>query len=190
MPADTKLVVLGDAGVQVPLADAQVIEDHKKAQAKAMADAQSLHDKAMGTKDAEITDLKAKLAHAEAKVLSDEQLDARVAVRAALVTDARRVAPTVATKGLSDAAIRKATVVAKMDAAAVAGKSDDYIEALFDGLVKNAPAATGREPDPVLAAVGDAAPTGDRRELADKAYNDSLRNMQDAWKTPAASAKH
>ncbi|MER8999977.1 DUF2213 domain-containing protein [Mesorhizobium australicum] len=87
-------------------------------------------DKDLAKKDAEIDGLKA-------KVLSDADLDKRVAARADLIGKAKAIAKDVKTDGLSDAAIRKAAVAAKLGDAAIADKTDAYIDARFDILVED-----------------------------------------------------
>ncbi|MER9188309.1 DUF2213 domain-containing protein [Mesorhizobium australicum] len=88
-------------------------------------------DKDLAKKDAEIDGLKA-------KVLSDADLDKRVAARADLIGKAKAIAKDVKTDGLSDSAIRKAAVAAKLGDAAIADKTDAYIDARFDILVEDA----------------------------------------------------
>lgn len=88
-------------------------------------------DKDLAKKDAEVDGLKA-------KVLSDADLDKRVAARADLIGKAKAIAKDVKTDGLSDAAIRKAAVAAKLGDAAIADKTDAYIDARFDILVEDA----------------------------------------------------
>ena len=75
--------------------------------------------------------------------------------------------------GKSDADIRKAVVVAKRGAA-MADKSDAYIDAAFDLLVEDA--GEGKA-DPVRGALKDAKPT-------DGDHNDEYRkSIADAWKS-------
>lgn len=134
----TKTVILGDAAVTVPVADAVAIEAFKAASAKSLADAQSTHDAAVAAKDAELSKLQAKLDDATAKILSDADLDAKVAARAELVSTAKAIAPEVKTEGVKDADIRKAVVVAKLGDTAIADKSEAYIDARFDILAEDA----------------------------------------------------
>jgi hypothetical protein len=173
-------VVLGDEAVQVSAADAAKITAFKDAQAKALTDAQAAHDDALASKDAEIDKLKGQLDAANEKVLSDDALDQRVADRADLIGKANAIAKDVATKGLSDAAIRKAVVAAKLGDAAISGKSDAYIEARFDVLAEDA--AKG---DPVADALKSGAQTGDMT-VSDKAYADNLTYLQSAYRGDAA----
>lgn len=139
----TKTVVLGDKAVQVLAEDAAEVERFKDASAKQLADAQSTHDAAIAAKDAELAKLQAKLDDAESKIMSDADLDKRVADRAALVGAAKAIVGDIKTEGLSDADIRKAVVTAKLGDAAVADKSEAYIDARFDILVEDSAKDTG-----------------------------------------------
>lgn len=105
---------------------------------KELATKDADHSKALAAKDAEIDSLKG-------KVLSDADLDKRVAARAHLVTVAKDLAKDVKTDGLSDAAIRKAVVIAKLGDA-VKDKDQVYIDARFDILVEDAAKARGSDP--------------------------------------------
>jgi hypothetical protein len=98
--------------------------------ADAYAAALALKDADLAKKDAEIDGLKA-------KVLTDAALDARVKQRADLITNARLISDADYT-GKSDAEIRKAAVLAKLGDAALAGKSDAYVDARFDILLEDA----------------------------------------------------
>lgn len=143
----TKTVVLGDRAVQVLAEDAAEVEAFKTATAKAITDAQSTHDAAVAAKDAELAKLQAKLDDATGKILSDADLDAKVAARAELVSVAKAIAPDVKTEGVKDADIRKAVVTAKLGDAAIADKSAAYIDARFDILAEDA-----KPTDPVAGA--------------------------------------
>lgn len=106
------------------------------------------HQTVVAAKDAEIADLQTKLATADAaleaanaKVPDDAAMDARVEARAQLLGDAKAIAPDVATKGLSDADIRKAVVTKVLGDAAVAGKPQAYLDARFDILLEDAKSA-------------------------------------------------
>ena len=65
------------------------------------------HTKAIAAKDADLARKDAELDALKAKVLSDADLDKRVADRAALIATAKVLAPKVETAGLADAAIRQ-----------------------------------------------------------------------------------
>lgn len=171
-----KTVVLGDKAVQIAAADASVLDAYKAAQDKRLADAQADHEKAIAAKDAALAKAEADRDAAKAKVLSDADLDARVAARAALIDTAKRIAPEVKAQGLSDAALRKAVVVAKLGDA-VSGKSDAYIDARFDILAEDAAKA-----DPVA----DAMRASDGKVVTlDGAYAERDAALRDAWMQPA-----
>lgn len=172
--ADTlQTVVLGDQAAQVAVADAPKIEAFKAASAKALSDAQADHAKAIAAKDAELAKLQAKLDDATGKVLTDAALDARVQARADLIGKAKMIAKDVATTGLSDAAIRKAAVVAALGDAAIAGKSEAYIDARFDILAEDA--AKG---DPVAKALADVTKGTDRASV----YKKRDQDLANAWR--------
>jgi hypothetical protein len=168
--------------VQIAAADASILDAYKAAQDKRLADAQAAHDAAIAAKDAAIAKADADRDAARAAVLTDAALDARVAARADLIGRAKVIAPTVTTAGLSDAAIRKAVVVAKLGDAALAGKSDAYVDARFDILAEDAAKA-----DPVADAMR-VAPVnvGDAKAKAEKARFEYLESQRDAWKGAAA----
>lgn len=139
--------------------------------------AEAAHTAALAAKDAELAKKDAELDAVKAKVLSDADLDKRVQDRADLITVAKAIAKDVKTEGLSDAAIRKAVVVAKIGDAAIAGKSEAYIDARFDHLVEDA--AKGAS-DPFAAVVKDGVKQTDTNTIstAHKAMTDHLTS---AW---------
>lgn len=150
----TKTVILGDAAVTVPVADAVAIEAFKAASAKAIADAKQTNDAAIAAKDADMAKLQAQLDDAKEKILSDADIDARVAARADLVAKAKSISPDVKTDGVKDSDIRKAVVAAKLGDAAIAEKSEAYVDARFDILVEDM-----AEKDPVATAFAGAGTT-------------------------------
>lgn len=173
-------VVIGDQAAQVAVADAPKIEAWKAAHAKALSDAETRHAQEIAAKDAEIAKANAAKDAAEAKVLSDADLDQRVADRAELIGTAKAIAPNVKTAGLSDAAIRKAVVIAKLGDA-MADKSDAYIDARFDILAEDAAAEAKKDP------VADAIKTGTTQKVVDldTVYAERNKSLSDAWKAPA-----
>jgi uncharacterized protein len=143
MPDNLRTMIVDGLSVEVTDAAAMAIEK-LQGQVKALTDAKAKMEaeyekdkdeaeKEMAAKDAAIADLKK-------SQLSDADLDARVAARADLLAKAKAIAPTVKTDGLSDAAIRKAVVVAAVGDAAIAGKGEAYIDARFDILADAKPA--------------------------------------------------
>lgn len=140
--ADNLRTVMVD-GLSVSVTDqgAQAIEKLTKDRdtaKQALSDAATKHAEALAAKDAEIAKKDAEIDATKAKILSDADLDKRVQDRADLIATAGKIAKDVKTAGLSDAAIRKAVVTAKLGDAALAGKSDAYIDARFDILAEDA----------------------------------------------------
>lgn len=166
-----KTIVLGDKAVQVAAGDVAAIEAFKADAAKKLADAETAHQAAIAAKDAELAKKDAEIDGLKSKVLTGDALDKAVAARADLLDAVKRIAPEVKTAGLSDAAIRKAVVVAKFGDA-MATKPEAYIDARFDMLAEDA-AETGAVAGALAtrpAAVGDAA-------AYQKALADSINNL-------------
>jgi len=162
---DQGAVVIGT--LQTRLADA-----HTK-----LSDADKAHQTALAAKDAEMAKKDAEIDALKAKVLSDADLDKKVQARADLVAVAKSIAKDVKTDGLTDAAIRKAVVVARFGDAAVAGKADAYVDARFDLLVEDA--AKGAA-DPFAAVVKDGLkPTDTNNSTA--AHASMVSDMSTAW---------
>jgi len=135
-------VVLGDKAVQVAATDAPAIEAFKvkmaDAEAKLISDRYDMKmemDAMMGRMQAEIDDLKDKM-------MDEDEVDKRVMDRAELIGKAKLIAKDLAIAGLSDADIRKATVVAKLGDSAVKDKSAAYIDARFDILAEDSATTT------------------------------------------------
>lgn len=99
--------------------------------------AETAHTTAMAAKDTELAKKDDEITKLKAAVLSDADLDKRVQARAELVTKAKSIADADYT-GKGDAEIRKAVVIAKLGDAAIAGKTEAYIDARFDLLVEDA----------------------------------------------------
>jgi hypothetical protein len=179
--ADTLRKMLVD-GLQVETTDAgaaaiEKLLGDKKALENRLDDAEKAHQAALAAKDAELAKKDAAIDAEKAKVLSDADIDKRVQARADLITVAKSIAKDVKTEGLSDAAIRKAVVVAKFGDAAIAGKPDAYVDARFDLLVEDA--AKGAA-DPFAAVVKDGFKQIDANSTstAHKAMTDHLTS---AW---------
>lgn len=140
--ADTKMrtVVVDGLSVETTDAGAQALEKimgERDAAKTALADAQAAHDAALGERDAKIADL-------ESKILDAAALDRMVQARAKLLDAADKVAgATVQTAGLCDADIRRAAVAKRLGDAKVEGKSDAYVEAMFDALADGTLAPKG-----------------------------------------------
>lgn len=117
---ELKTVVLGDEAVNLAVADAAKIEKYKSDFAAKLADA-----------DTVIGELTAKLADAEAKILSDADIEVRVADRMALVDAAKKVFPDLVADGKSAVAIKREVVAHKFGDAVTADASDAHIEGMF-----------------------------------------------------------
>lgn len=141
--------------------------------AKTLTDAEAKHAKALADKDAAIAKLEAERDAEKAKVLSDADLDKRVADRADLITKAKAIHDADYT-GKSDADIRTEVVRAKVGDDAIKDKPQAYIDARFDILVEQG------SPDPVRQAMAGR----DRQTVtdADKAYRDNITHLTNAWK--------
>lgn len=157
-------------GLQVETTDAGAAAIEKLT--KALADAKAAHDADKAKLEGELATKDAALAKAEAGRMTDAALDARVAARADLLAKAKLVAKDAAFAGLSDADVRKVAVVAVLGDAAVAGKSEAYIDARFDILVDDAAKA-----DPIKTVVVDNKST-DRQSI----YAARNKALSDAWK--------
>ncbi len=160
------------------LADA--VKAGEQAQAKADAD-KIAHDKAIAGKDAEIKKL-------QDGAMTPEAISKLVVARGKLLADAGRVLGDTskidATK--SDAEIRLAVVTAAIGDEKVKGKSEAYVEAMFDNLVDAA--GDGQQQDNLRSTFQnhrqDSAGGGD---AASKAYEEHLASLRDAYKPKPAA---
>ncbi|MBP2238096.1 hypothetical protein J2Z31_004623 [Sinorhizobium kostiense] len=148
-----------------------------------LSDAEKAHQTALAAKDAELAKEDAEIDTLKGKILSDADLDKRVTARADLVAKAKGLAKDVKTEGLSDAAIRKAVVVAKIGDAAVADKSDAYIDARFDMLVEDE-GKGGADPFRVAVQQG-LSQTTDANASA-TAHKAMVSDIESAWQTKGA----
>ncbi|MBI5111853.1 MAG: DUF2213 domain-containing protein [Rhodovulum sp.] len=164
-------VEMSDTAAQVVSKVQKQLTDATAALAKASTDHAAViaaKDKELGTRDAEIAKLKA-------EQLDAAKLDKLVADRADVLARAKAVVADVDTTGKSIPEIRRAVVGKKLGDVAVKDKSDDYVEALFDGLAK-----TARPADPVRDALRSGpAPAP---QSTDAAYSTMVAGLQDAWK--------
>lgn len=136
-PMSLRKILVDGLQVETTDAGAQAIEKlsgQLATNSKALDDAKADHAAELADKDKEIAGKDAEIEKLKSEQLSDADLDTRVEVRAALVDAARKIDPDVKIEGVSDAEIRKAVVTTKLGDAAVAEKSEAYIEARFDAL--------------------------------------------------------
>lgn len=136
--------------------------------ATATAKLNATHDAAIAAKDAELAAKDATIDSLKGQVLDTAALDAAVVARSDLLDKAKTIAPDVKTDGLSDAAIRKAVVVAKLGDS-VATKPEAYIDARFDILAEDAAGS-----DQVRLAITHITPTNDERTKAHSSFVDRM----------------
>lgn len=134
--ADSNLrkVIVDDLSVETTDQGAQAIEKLTKQVGDAKAETAALadsHKAAIAAKDTEIGELTAKLADAQKSVLSDADIDARVAKRAELVAKATAIVADADYTGKSDSEIRKMVVAKKLGDSVVEGKSDEFVAGCF-----------------------------------------------------------
>lgn len=173
-----RTIVVDGLSVETTDQGAQAIEKLQTQLAderKAAKDAAAQHDAALAKRDAEIDDLKG-------KILSDADIDARVQARADLIARAKAIAPALVTDGKSDAAIKREAVIAKLGDAAIAGKTEAYVDARFDILAEEKPADPFRD-----AAAAGFVHTGAMTD-ADKAYEEMKARLSGAWKQAGKEA--
>lgn len=167
MTANTQKVVVDGISYEMSDQGAQLVarlvkqlgdaEEREKEKEKEIAK----KDGELATKDAKITEL-------EKAQITGDALDSAVAARADLIDRAKRIAPKVETRGLSDAAIKKAVVVARVGDS-MKDKSEAYIDARFDMLAE-ASATTDSAQDQLRRGIGDTVPMGD----ASAQYDDAV----------------
>lgn len=174
----TRTVLIDGLSVVTTDAGAQALEKLQStiaAKDKALTDAEAAHATVIADKDKEIAKANAAKDAEQAKVLSDADIDKRVADRADLISTAKSIVADVKTAGLSDAAIRKAVVTAKLGDA-VADKSEAYIDARFDILAEDA--AKG---DPFADGLKSGVQSDSGLTVSDKAYAKNITHLQTAY---------
>ncbi len=184
---DLRKILVDGLTVETTDQGAQAITKLQKdleSSAAKFADAEKAHQTALAAKDAELAKKDAEIDALKGKILSDADLDKRVQARADLITKAHAIAKDVKTEGLSDAAIRTAVVVAKLGDAAVANKSDAYIDARFDMLVEDA-SKNGADPFRTVVQQG-LSQVSDADKGVTDAYSQMVADMK-AGKTSAAA---
>lgn len=182
-----RTVVVDGLSVQTTDQGAQAIEKLTKDRddaRKALSDAQVAHEQVVAAKDADIAKKDATIDAERAKAVSDAELDRKVEARAALLNTAKAIAKDVATAGLSDGAIRKAVVASVIGDAAIASKTEAYIDARFEILAEDA--AKNGVSDPVRDAVRGGLKASDAAN--DQAYAGMISHLHDAWKAPHKGA--
>jgi len=132
--------LIGDAAIQ-----RQTFEDAKKAwdadRAKLIADHAAVvaaKDGVIAQKDKDLAAKDAEIDSTKSKIVSDAEIDRRVAARADLIAVASAIAKDAKFDGLSDSDVRKLVVTTVLGDAAVKDKPAAYIDARFDILVEDA----------------------------------------------------
>lgn len=174
-----KTVLVDGIPIETTDAAAVVIDTLQKRVAdaeKKIGDAKATNDAALAAKDKELGAKDAEIAKLKATQIDDAKLDELVTARTAVIAKAKIVDKDVKTEGVAIPAMRRAAVAARLGDEAVKDKSDDYVEALFDGL-----AAAGEAKDPladaVRASLGDKAAGGDPQAVKDAAYQEYLDTL-------------
>lgn len=142
-PMNLRTVMVDGLSVETTDQGAQAIErltSDKKTLQSALDAEKSKTEEERRKHEAEMAKKDAALDDAKAKVLDQAGIDRLVSDRVALVAVAAKIAPNVKTTGLSDAALRLEVVKTKLGDAAVAGKSEAYVDARFDILAEDAAA--------------------------------------------------
>ena len=190
--SDTKLKTVLVDGLPIDCTDAAAIvintlQGRVTAAQTALSDANTSHAAVIAAKDKELGTQAAEIVTLKAGALDDAKLDALVTSRADVIAKAKIVDAKVVTAGISLPAIRRAAVLARLGDAGVKDKSDDYVEALFDGF-----AAQGERKDPLADAARHA--LGDRKEgagtlkeQAEAAVAARNKSLSDGWKTSVAA---
>lgn len=177
MADKTRSIVVDSIPVEVPEQSAAIIEKALKDAATKVTDAEKRAADAEKTRDAEIAKRDAVIDDLKTKIVDDEALAAKVTARASLVDSARKVIPDFDPKTMTDAAIKRAVVVAKVGDE-MKEKPDAYIDARFDMLVESA--GDGGGSDPVRDGISSIpAKTGDPSSVA---YDAMSARLRDAWK--------
>ncbi|MCC7268808.1 MAG: DUF2213 domain-containing protein [Caulobacteraceae bacterium] len=180
MPDNLRTVVVDGLSVSTTDQGAQAIEKLTRERDEARTatkDAETAHQTALAAKDADLAKKDAEIDTLKQAQLSDADLDKKVMARAQLVADAKAISPDTKTEGLADAAIRKAVVVAKLGEAAVADKSDAYVDARFDILAEDAKRA-----DPLRPSGGNPPPANPQQhQTRDAAHAAMVAGMTGAW---------
>lgn len=162
----TKTIMIDGAEIEVSDQAAEIITTLRQC----LADAEAGHQKAIAVRDAELDTLKAAL-------LDQAEIERRAEARADLIGLAKAIVDTVQTSGLSDAAIRKAVVIAKAGEGAVQGRSEAYIDARFDMLAEG----LRKKPDLFADAIKDGInPMQSSTSPAFAAYAAMVRDLESA----------
>lgn len=189
MTDNLRKVVLDGISIETTDQGAEAVSKLQKQLSDAAAAIESATTKSaetIATKDAELAKKDAEIDDLKGKIMDDAALDARVQSRADLIGKANQIAKDVKVEGLSDAAIRKAVVVAKLGDAAVKDKPEAYIDARFDILAEG----IGKtQADPVRGVIADGVQHTDAATAAAQARTAYIDQQRNAWKGEASATK-
>lgn len=180
--ADTKTrtVLIDGIPVDVTDASAAVIDKLTKQRDQfesTLADTEKAHEVAIAAKDKELAAKDAEIDKLKSEKVDDAAIDKRIADRCALIDSAKKVAKDIDFKGMSDAEIRKAAVVAVRGADSVKDKSEAYIEAAFDMAVEAGGATKAND------SVRQAVQARDVNKAADNGQAAYEQRIRDAYKS-------
>ncbi|MEG5263240.1 DUF2213 domain-containing protein [Pseudomonas sp. JDS28PS106] len=185
MADSLRTVIVDGLSVQTTDQGAQAIDKLTKQLTDAGVNIKTLtdaHAVALAAKDADLAKKDAEIDSLKAKQLSDADIDKRVTARADLIGKAKAIHDG-DYSGKSEGEIRKAVVIAKIGDAAIAGKSEAYIDARFDMLVEDAARAPGNDPFRQHMIQNDSKTVGDESE---KARLQMIADMQTAHRPAQA----
>jgi hypothetical protein len=171
--ATEKLVLVDGISIATTEQGAQAIEKLQKQLADAGANVKTLTDTHAG----ELARRDVELAELRKQVLTDAQIAALVVERSGLLDAAKTLHPAGDYAGKTAADIKRAVVAAKMGDAAIAGKTEPYIDVAFD-MLRAAAAKPGNDPLSAALRDGAAAPV----QLADNGQADYDKRQANAWK--------
>ncbi|CAG8863142.1 hypothetical protein PS627_00078 [Pseudomonas fluorescens] len=140
MADSLRTVIVDGLSVQTTDQGAQAIDKLTRQLSDSATTLQQLkdaHATDLAAKDGELAKKDAEIDGLKAKQLSDADIDKRVQARADLIGKAKAIHDG-DYSGKGDAEIRKSVVIAKLGDAAIAGKTEAYIDARFDLLVEDA----------------------------------------------------
>ncbi|RRV49574.1 DUF2213 domain-containing protein [Pseudomonas sp. p106] len=179
MADSLRTVIVDGLSVQTTDQGAQAIDKLTRQLSDSATTIQQLkdaHAADLAAKDSELAKKDAEIDGLKAKQLSDADIDKRVQARADLIGKAKAIHDgDYAGKG--EAEIRKAVVIAKIGDAAIAGKSEAYIDARFDMLLEDAAKNPAGDPFRQHMIQQDGKTTGDE---AEKARLQMIADMQTA----------
>lgn len=174
MTANTQKVVVDGISYDMSDQGAQLVARLQKQIADA-SEREKEKDKTIAKKDAELATKDSKISDLEKAQITGDALDSAVAARADLIDRAKRIAPKVVTKGLSDSAIKKAVVIARVGDS-MKDKSEAYIDARFDMLADETN-TTDSAQEQLRRSLSDTAHVADDAKQYQDAYASSVTNL-------------